>query len=454
MNWEYWNGSEWSLLPSASTPNAANVSDFTTLGTISFTVPADIASTHVNGQAKLWMRARLAKLTAGAVPASGKDFYGGIHTVAYSGHNTSFSFNVNEMVPPAIDDLCFGYVYRSPWTLPDQCFTYNDSQWENETQSVKWPGNSFPVFTPTNDATPTLYLGFDQPLPDDFVSFYYDIDETTPATVPLVWEAWDGNEWQTLQPTDETRGLTLPGMVAFVPPADVRAPPGDGKSGKWKSNRSGQSVAGSAVCARQSSSHHAEQSTELATVQAVQSATLVLVAPLVSTYSGGTVTLAALPRFGAPLDWVRTRLKEDGPPPTSQINGIYLNAVRAVQLRTNTNENLGAGSGQAGQVLTFNQNPVLPGERIEVQELTGALAQVQYPILAAELLSQGFTQGDIRTVTDPRSGNVTEVWVRWQAQPTLYFSGPDSRHYMMERAGAHPSLVMEQTENRSRSKPS
>jgi predicted phage baseplate assembly protein len=85
--------------------------------------------------------------------------------------------------------------------------------------------------------------------------------------------------------------------------------------------------------------------------------------------------------------------------------------------------------------LSFNQNPVLPGERIEVQELTGALAQVQYPILAAELLSQGFTQDDIRTVTDPRSGNVTEVWVRWQAQPTLYFSGPDSRHYMVERAG-------------------
>jgi Baseplate J-like protein len=173
---------------------------------------------------------------------------------------------------------------------------------------------------------------------------------------------------------------------------------------------------------------------ELAMIQGVQLATLLLAAPLVGTYTGGTVTLAALPRFGNALDWVRTRLKDDGAPPANQIDGIYLNAVWAMQLKTTSNETLGAGSGQAGQILTFNQSPVLPGEQLQVQELSGALAQVQYPILQSQLLAQGFTQDDIRTVNDPRTGSVTEVWVTWQVQPTLYFSGPGDRHYVMERS--------------------
>jgi predicted phage baseplate assembly protein len=41
---------------------------------------------------------------------------------------------------------------------------------------------------------------------------------------------------------------------------------------------------------------------------------------------------------------------------------------------------------------------------------------------------------DVRIVSDPRLGRVTEVWVRWQSRPHLFFSGPDDRHYVVERA--------------------
>ena len=442
VNWEYWNGSSWSLLFAQTTPNPNNAADFTASGTVSFQVPPDIATTQVNGQVKLWMRARLARLTAGNVTASSTDYYGGIRTVSYigpdpastTGGTKTFTFKINEIVPPAIDNLCFGYTYKSPWTLPDQCFTYNDFQWENQTLNVQWPGNFFSLFTPTSDATPTLYLGFDQPLPNDYVSLYFEIEETTPATAPWVWEGWDGSEWDLLQPTDETQGLALPGMVAFVAPAVAARPQATVAQASGTqivtstASQAALFVPGNLVVIAQGTT------SELALVQGVQSATLLLAAPLVGSYTGGTVTLAALPRFGTALDWVRTRLKDDGAPPSNQVDGIYLNAVWAVQLKTTTNEILGAGSGQASQMLTFNQNPVLPGEQIEVQELSGALAQVQYPILQAQLLAEGFTQADIRTVVDPRSGNVTEVWVTWQVQPTLYFSGPDDRHYVMERS--------------------
>jgi Baseplate J-like protein len=439
VTWEYWNGSIWASIPGLQSQGDAQL--FTQSGTVSFTVPQDIAITQVNGQKALWMRGRLASLSStsnpnvGVVPQpSSPSSYGGIRIVTYNSGGTTVSFNITELVPPAIDNLCFGYTYKSPWTLPNQCFTYNDFQWENETLNVQWPGNFFPLFTPTNDTTPTLYLGFDQPLPNDYVSLYFAIEETTPATAPWVWEGWDGNEWDSLQPVDETQGLALPGIVAFIAPAVAARPQAavaQASGTQIVTSTASQAalfVPGNLVFVAQSTT------SELALVQGVQSATLLLAAPLVSTYTGGTVTLAALPRFGMALDWVRTRLKDDGAPPSNQIDGIYLNAVWAVQRKTTTNETLGAGSGQASQMLTFNQNPVLPGEQIEVQELSGALAQVQYPILQAQLLAEGFTQDDIRTVVDPRSGNVTEVWVTWQVQPTLYFSGPDDRHYVMERS--------------------
>ena len=439
--WEYWNGSSWASIPGLQSQRDADL--FTQTGTITFPVPQDITPTLVNNQSHLWMRARLESLStqANTNPASPPSNYGGIRIVSYTGpdptkagQTATFTFNINEIVPPAIDNLCFGYVYKSPWALPDECFTYNDFQWQNDTQDVQWPGNFFPIFTTTSDTTPTLYLGFDQPLPNDFVSIYFDIDETAAPTIPMVWEGWDGMEWTTLQPTDETRALTLPGMLAFLAPAVSARPQATVTQASGNQIVTGSPSQASLFVPGNQIVINQNNNNELAIVQGVQAATLLLAAPLVAAYTGGTVALAALPRFGAPLDWVRARLKDDGPAPSSQVNGIYLNAVWVLQLRTNTNETLGAGNGQAGQILTFNQSPVLPGERIEVQELSGALAQVQYPILTAELLASGFTQDDIRTVTDPRSGTVTEVWVRWQEQPNLYFSGPDNRHYVMERA--------------------
>jgi predicted phage baseplate assembly protein len=71
---------------------------------------------------------------------------------------------------------------------------------------------------------------------------------------------------------------------------------------------------------------------------------------------------------------------------------------------------------------------------VQVRELTGAQASVEFLVLQEELYAKGFTDADIRTVTDARSGLITEVWVRWINQPNFYFSGPDDRHYVLDRA--------------------
>ena len=90
----------------------------------------------------------------------------------------------------------------------------------------------------------------------------------------------------------------------------------------------------------------------------------------------------ALARFGQPLFWMRARLKEDAPPNQTTINSIFPNAVWAAQLRTSLNQPLGASDGSPNQMLQFTQIPVLPGQIIGVQELSGPRANTEWRLVA------------------------------------------------------------------------
>ena len=326
------------------------------------------------------------------------------------------------------------YLYRSPWDRPEHCLTYNDFQFELHSRDVRVPGRFFPPFRPVADTTPALYLGFDRPLPNDLISLFLDIQEDEAATPPLVWEAWDGTSWRTLSVTDETAGLRRPGMVSFIAP-DV-APRPQATVTQANGTRivvnsaleAAKFQPGDQVVIRQ------DKTSDMAIVKQVEDDALVLETPLTNVYTSGTVSLAALPRFGTPRDWVRARLKADGAPAQSHIHGIHVNATWAMQVQTISDEVLGSGTGQLQQSFFFTQIPVLPGERIEVRELEGARAAVEWPMLQEELRARGLTEADFRLVFDPRTGDVREVWVRWQSRPHLFFSGPDDRHYVLEQA--------------------
>lgn len=157
-------------------------------------------------------------------------------------------------------------------------------------------------------------------------------------------------------------------------------------------------------------------------------------------------------RFGETLHWIRGRLKEDGPPGEPEIRQLHPNAVWAVQRETVTRELLGASTGLPDQVVTFPRIPVLAGERIEVRELEGARANVEWRVLASELFGGDLRrvreledriaeegpvleldEDDLRILRD-REHRVVEVWVRWHGRRHLYASGPHDRHYVIERA--------------------
>ncbi|MEN3330015.1 MAG: hypothetical protein V7638_4822 [Acidobacteriota bacterium] len=160
----------------------------------------------------------------------------------------------------------------------------------------------------------------------------------------------------------------------------------------------------------------------------------------------------ALARFGTSLYWLRGRLKEDGPPPEVALASIYPNAVWALQRRTFTDVSLGKATGQPSEVFRITQTPVIPGERLEVLELSGARANVEWRLIALELsggdneiirkleallgkenLPADLIEGDLRLRRDKQK-RVTEVWVRWYSQPNLFFSAANDRDYAIDRA--------------------
>ncbi len=174
---------------------------------------------------------------------------------------------------------------------------------------------------------------------------------------------------------------------------------------------------------------------------AVQDETEQLVEPGMIEFVGPS-DAAALARFGTPLYWVRGRLREDGDPVQTTILSIDPNAVWATQTQTINNEVLGSGDGQPGQSFFAARPPVLGGEVLQVRELDGARAATELPILARQVAAT-----DLNVVTDSQ-GRIREVWVRWHERPNLDLSGPDDRHYVVERTRGR-FLVGDRTRGRT-----
>jgi predicted phage baseplate assembly protein len=420
--WEYYNGSEWQTLVAPSNNEIANLKKS---GEITFKVPQDISPFTINGSSALGMRARLAKgsynvllLVSWTDPTSGK---------------TNF-IPVIQPRPPALSAIAIGYVYRSPWTAPEQSLTWNDFMVESHTPTAANPAVNYEPYHPVADTLPALYLGFNQPLPNDYLSIFFDIVESDTDGPPLVWEAWSAGTWQTVTVSDDTGALARSGMVAFLDPGVPTRPTANVTSASGSVVTASDALAAAVFKAGDQIVVDPDKAAEVVTIASIGGANIHLVTPLAGTYTTTTAVLAALPRFGTSLDWVRARLKTDGTPEFSQVNGIYPNAVWAQQVQTVNNETLGSGTGQPSQSLFFQQFPVLEGEQVQVRELVGAQANVEFLVLQEQLTALGFTSADIRTVSDPRSGLITEVWVTWIGQPNFYFSGPTDRHYVLDRA--------------------
>lgn len=430
--WEFWNGAQWKNLvgpaPSKAdgTPGSNDPVNLLASGQVSFNVPPSWEVNPVNSIDGLWLRVRQA---AGS--------FARMRLVSWTDQKGNVNFvPIIEPRPPVLDNLFIGYTYHSPKEAPQYCLAYNDFQWSDHTRNTNWRGDAFAPFQPVEDPTPAVYLGFDRPLPADRIGLYLDIQETPAGAQnpPLRWEYWDGSSWLPLSVEDETLELKLPGMIFVLWPG-VPAQPA---SAVIQTEGSLVTLVDTRQAARFQPGDQLflrkGDDGELGTVNAVTENVLTLKTPLEKKYAGGSLNFAELPRFGVPRTWLRARLQSDGEPPRPQVASIDANAVWARQVQTVNDELLGSSNGQVRQTYFLRRSPVLSGQALEVRELEGARAEVELPILKRELLCQGLSEADLRPVKDKVTGKVREVWVRWQERPHLLFSGPEDRHYVIERS--------------------
>lgn len=436
--WEYWDGSAWKRLPeltSLASDGSASKGPRNLRhgrGEVKFTAPHDWETSNVNSIETRWLRVRIVD--------------GAFAIVKLVSWFDTQSQKINHLAiseprPPLLDVFSIGYHWASAPATPERCLTLNDFQWADRTDEAAWHGSAFAPYSPTGDLVPTLYLGFDRPLPADLIGLFLDIAEVAGDTLGprLEWQYWDGAGWGRVTVEDETADLALPGAVRVVWPGTDEPPTVALVAGKGSTVSVANARASAAFAPGDRLWVAQGENGELATVESVSGDTVALHAPLAGTYARGTVAHAGLPRFGVPRTWLRARLRTDGDPRRTTVSGLYLNAVWAAQIQTIRDELLGSSNGQPRQTFSFTRSPVLRGETIEVRELEGARAAVEYPLLVDELAHSGIREAELRTVTSPRTGKITEVWVPWRVQPSLLFSGPNDRHYTIERS--HGRLI-------------
>lgn len=392
---EYHNGARWlglgpneELLDLTHGLTRATATGGTGLpaASLSFVAPQDWAECEVQSQRQHWLRLRL---------ASG-DYGQPLSLVAEPEAPGSDKFVVKTapatLVPPVVALLRIDYLYLSNPAPLDACLTENDFALAEHSEDAYWPRSAFAPFEPVSDRAPALHLGFSAPPPAALVSLLVQVHapaaEADPQ--PYVWDYWGARGWTELSVRDTTLGLRQTGLVQFIGAPDMQAR--DGLGGRlWR-------IRARLKTGLASQDHRARL--------------------------GGVWLNAVWARQGQRIERDTLGLSTGLPE-----QAFALPAARAPR-------GVAAGNPAAGTVAEFeraldlpaNGVPVMAGEVLEVREWAGRGDDWETAVAGVE-------PSRLRFETDARDPSVrTAVWVRWRAVPHLYASGPQDRHYLVERA--------------------
>lgn len=308
LRWEYFHArvGNWRLLarvvPGEQTvecPEGHFFSDtswgFTRNGMIKFEIPEGLSPVEVNGTTGYFLRVVV-----------DKGDYGQRGEYERDGDRWVFR-EPRPLRPPVLRDLLVRFEEREhPFAA---VISENDGVFQDLTDLAQVDFKPFQALSPLAEASPTLFLGFEDSFPNEEVSLYFQLQEESGLRDPLhqeggstqvvlAWEYFNGKHWQNLMPRDETRGFQNSGFVRFVGPTDFR------------SSR----------------------------------------------------------RFGESLYWIRVRLEAGGYVESPRIVRVLLNSVHASHLTTFGETILGSSQGTPNQVFPLPPGPVLPGQELVVIE--------------------------------------------------------------------------------------
>lgn len=354
-------------------------------GKVGFTVPSGWVENEVNGGKARWLRFRI---------ASG-DYGRPLSVDVVTDPNDAKRFTVTSVAstlkPPVVTRVAVRYRVLTNPQAPEFCVTENDFALAEHSDDARWPRSAFAPFGPVADRTPALHFGFTSRPPAALVSLLVHV--IAPAAEgdpqPFAWDYWGARGWTPLSVRDATLGLRRTGLLQFVGAAD--AVPRQGVGGALYRIRA-------RLKAGLGSPSHIVQ-------------------------LGGVWLNAAWGRQGQ-------RIERDGLGTSSGTphQSFALPIVRG--LGTVRTEVPGAESTSfdAALDLPVHGVPVLGDEVVEVREWAGRGDDWQTTLA-------GVAPADLRFEADPQDPGIkTAAWVRWHSRPHLYRSGPQDRHYVVERA--------------------
>ncbi|MFT7578509.1 MAG: hypothetical protein ACI9MR_000167 [Myxococcota bacterium] len=364
LRWEYNTGKRWKIIGKYKYSDDTTETDaafvdgtksFTQNGAISFARPDDMGVTAVNGVDAMWIRCRV---EAGNFGVQG----------SYELEDETWVWkDDNPLRPPHLKNVNLKFQEESH--ALKHTLVYNDFVFTDQSKLAGTEYKPFQVFQPVSEESPTLYLGWENPFPNDSCSVYFNVleleglggrdairsfDDRTDDYIEqrVVWEYWSGKSWSPLAPRDTTENFTQAGFVEFVGPTDFR------------SSR----------------------------------------------------------RFGESLYWLRARLEMGGYDEPPRCNRVMLNAVHAMNVTTFGNTLLGSSQGSPNQFFHFPRGPVLDGEVLLVREKNKPTPEDE------EALREQWG-GKSAYEEDPDFGG---YWVRWTPVESFYDCTPKARVYIKD----------------------
>ncbi|MFO0749652.1 MAG: putative baseplate assembly protein [Myxococcota bacterium] len=364
LRWEYHTGKRWKVLGRVKFSEGVIETEngfidgtrcFTSNGSILFARPKDMGEAEVQAVTTFWVRCRI---------ESGNFGQPGTYVLE---DDTWIWKEENPLRPPWFRDVTFKF-QEDPHPVK-HVLVYNDFVFTDQSKLAATEYKPFQVFQPVAEESPTLYLGWEAPFPNDTCAVYFNVlefegkggraslrafDDRTETYIEqrVVWEYWNGKSWSALAPRDTTENFTKAGFIEFIGPPDFR------------SSR----------------------------------------------------------RFGESLHWMRARLEMGGYDEPPRCNRVMLNAVHAQNVTTFGDTLLGASAGTPNQFFHFPRGPVLDGEVVVIRE--------QDMPSPAELEELGQLWGTDK-LAEP-DADFGGFWIRWQSVDSLYDKGPRDRCYIKD----------------------
>jgi hypothetical protein len=201
ISWEYWNGTGWLKLSVDSDAEEIFINEETPK-TIHFQCPADFKESWMNNQLNFWIRARVTKI------------------------DNMFAASLFYRTP-YIKSISLQYSFEGCNSLLDNCLTYNDIEYLDQTEKCRGLNAVFKPFYSQDNNVPMFYMGFEKPPMGGPISMFFSVIDQKLATDKSGHTFWqylkdsDGTiEWMPLRVEDNTRDMSQSGTVIFAGPPD------------------------------------------------------------------------------------------------------------------------------------------------------------------------------------------------------------------------------------------